>query len=337
MLKILDCTLRDGAHVNKGTFGKNNIKYIINCLINSNIDIIEIGFLQDEGNFSENTSYYNKLDDLKNVINEEWLNRNSKFSIMIRVEDCDISKIVKSDYIQIIRFAFYYENMELLEKSVKKAKECGIDVYLNPLAVTTLTEEEMEEVYNYCNKLQPKGVCLVDTFGSLNFKSYIDTVNMMNTYLNKEITLGLHLHENQSLSYGMVQHTLLNMKLNRNITIDGSLFGMGRIPGNLPSELIVDYLNKGFNKNYNLVPMLECIENVIKPEKDKRNWGYSPEYLLSASKGIHRTYAEFFVEHNNLNLKDAERLMEEVENKGYGNRFNEKIAKDLVEDLKSIF
>ena len=28
MIKILDCTLRDGAHVNKGSFGKNNIKQL---------------------------------------------------------------------------------------------------------------------------------------------------------------------------------------------------------------------------------------------------------------------------------------------------------------------
>lgn len=335
MIELLDCTLRDGAHVNRGHFGKSNIIYIINSLIRSNIDIIELGFLQNNGIFTDDTSYYNNINDLKNIMSEEFLNRNSKFSIMVRVEDCDLSKIIKSKYIKIIRFAFYYENMELLEKSVEKAKECGIDVYLNPLAVTTLTDKQKIEVYNYCNKLQPKCVSIVDTFGSLNFKSYVDTINMMDTYLNKEITLGLHLHENQSLSYGMVQHTLLNMNLNRNITIDGSLFGMGRIPGNLPSELIVDFLNKEFDKNYNLIPMLDSIENVIIPEKNKRNWGYSPEYLLSASKGIHRSYAEFFVEKNKLSLVESEKLMSDVLKNGYGNRFDETYAVNLINILNN--
>jgi 4-hydroxy 2-oxovalerate aldolase len=334
MIKILDCTLRDGAHVNKGSFGKNNIKNIINYLVDSKIDIIEIGFLQDKGDFSENTSYYNNFSELENIMDETILNKKSKFSMMIRVEDCDISKIIKSKYVNIIRFAFYYENMKLLDNSVKKAKEAGIDVYLNPLAVTTLSDEKKKEIYEYCNILEPKGVSIVDTFGSLTFKSYIETINMMNKYLNENIILGLHLHENQSLSFGMVQHTLLNMNLNRDFIVDGSLYGMGRIPGNLPSELIVDFLNKEFNKNYNIIPMLDCIDKIIKHEKKKRNWGYSPEYMLSASKGIHRSYAEFFIEHNNLNLKDAERLMEEIKIKGYGNRFNEKIAKDMLKKIK---
>ena len=55
--------------------------------------------------------------------------------------------------------------------------------------------------------------------------------------LNNDIRLGLHLHENMSLSCSLVQ-MFLEKNLKRSITIDGSLFGMGRIPGNLPLELI---------------------------------------------------------------------------------------------------
>ena len=332
-LEILDCTLRDGAHVNKGCFGKENIIQIVKDLVKAKIDIIEIGFLQDEGNFSLDTSYYNHLSELENIMNDSFINNKSKFAMMIRVEDYNISEIITSKYINIIRFAFYYENMELLDNSIKKAKEVGMDVYLNPLAVTTLSDKQKIELYNYCNKLKPKGVSIVDTFGSLTFKSYINTINMMDKYLDKEIILGLHLHENQCLSYGMVQHTLLNMNLNRNIIIDGSLFGMGRIPGNLPSELIVDFLNKEFNKSYDIEPMLDCIEKVIIPEKSKRNWGYSPEYLISASKGIHRSYPEFFVEKSGLSLVESEKLMSDVLNNGHGNRFNEDYAKQLINDI----
>ena len=32
-LEILDCTLRDGAHVNKGCFGKENIIQIVKDLV----------------------------------------------------------------------------------------------------------------------------------------------------------------------------------------------------------------------------------------------------------------------------------------------------------------
>ena len=47
--KLLDCTLRDGAYLVNKTFGDNVIHGIIDGLVQSNIDIIEIGFLQSEG------------------------------------------------------------------------------------------------------------------------------------------------------------------------------------------------------------------------------------------------------------------------------------------------
>ena len=47
MIKILDCTLRDGGYINNWEFGFDNIKQIINSLSKSNIDYIECGFLKN--------------------------------------------------------------------------------------------------------------------------------------------------------------------------------------------------------------------------------------------------------------------------------------------------
>ena len=46
-IKLLDCTLRDGGHINQGKFGYNVIKSIVSNLVKAGIDIIEIGFLWD--------------------------------------------------------------------------------------------------------------------------------------------------------------------------------------------------------------------------------------------------------------------------------------------------
>ena len=63
-IKILDCTLRDGAHVNKGLFGLKEIRNIIKNLVDAKIDIIEIGFLQDIVN---NKDYAESRSDVINV------------------------------------------------------------------------------------------------------------------------------------------------------------------------------------------------------------------------------------------------------------------------------
>ena len=46
-IKLLDCTLRDGGYVNDWNFGHNNLVSVFERMVDANIDIIEIGFLDD--------------------------------------------------------------------------------------------------------------------------------------------------------------------------------------------------------------------------------------------------------------------------------------------------
>ncbi len=48
MIKLLDCTLRDGGYVNNWNFGKGNICQIVVQLQSANIELIECGFLTNE-------------------------------------------------------------------------------------------------------------------------------------------------------------------------------------------------------------------------------------------------------------------------------------------------
>ena len=44
-IRLLDCTLRDGGHLNEGQFGEHVIRYVIRKLADAGVDIIEAGFL----------------------------------------------------------------------------------------------------------------------------------------------------------------------------------------------------------------------------------------------------------------------------------------------------
>ena len=60
--QILDCTLRDGGYLIDKYFGNKNIYGIIDGLIKTGIEIIEIGFLQNEGTGEGKTVYQNSRD-----------------------------------------------------------------------------------------------------------------------------------------------------------------------------------------------------------------------------------------------------------------------------------
>ena len=63
MVKILDCTLRDGGYCNKWNFGRKNIEFIVKELVNSEVNVIECGFLNKSVSFNENST---KLPDIRN-------------------------------------------------------------------------------------------------------------------------------------------------------------------------------------------------------------------------------------------------------------------------------
>ena len=46
-IELLDCTLRDGGHITGSYFGKEVIYDIAQKMIQSRIDILEVGFLKD--------------------------------------------------------------------------------------------------------------------------------------------------------------------------------------------------------------------------------------------------------------------------------------------------
>ena len=46
-IDLLDCTLRDGGHVIGSRFGEKVIVDIISKLIQSRVDVIELGFLKE--------------------------------------------------------------------------------------------------------------------------------------------------------------------------------------------------------------------------------------------------------------------------------------------------
>ena len=66
-IKLLDCTLRDGGYINDWDFGIEMIGKTINNLEESNIDILELGFLKDES-YRRNRTVFNKMSQINALI-----------------------------------------------------------------------------------------------------------------------------------------------------------------------------------------------------------------------------------------------------------------------------
>ena len=207
--------------------------------------------------------------------------------------------------------------------------ELGYICSLNLINTPGSALEELEVFIERVNEIEPFAVSIVDTFGVLNLEELQRILKMYDDRLNPAIRIGLHVHENLSLSFALVQTFLNIARDERDVIIDGSLMGIGRAPGNLCTELIANYLNNKYKKDIDIHLIMNAINDDIKPLKDKFKWGYAPEFFLSAKHRAHRSYAEY-LETEGVSLEDIDILLGLIDSehkKNYSESYIKKIAK----------
>lgn len=310
-IKLLDCTLRDGGHVNAGVFGRQVIKSIIANLIKAKVDIIEAGFLSDDIT-DEDTAKFKTIGELKKYLPSDL--GQSKISLM--ADNVDVQYLEDNDgTVEFIRLSFRKNEFPWAEKSAEILKQKGYKIFINPIHGSSFTDEEYLEIIHIVNRIKPYGFSIVDTFGAMRGRDLARIYYLVENNLDKDITLGIHLHENLGLSYSMVQQMLNIIEPSRSLVIDGSLYGMGKIPGNLCIEHVMDYLNCEYKTQYAIEPVYDAIDDFIMPIYEKKRWGYTVPYAISAQCGVHRTYAEYLTNKDRLHTKDIRRMLCMVEKK----------------------
>lgn len=324
-ISLLDCTLRDGGYVNNFNFGQKNITEIVEKLNKSNVEFIELGFLKD-GDHDNHKTLFNFVNQAERFIVK---NTAQKYTMMIRPDWYNINQLQRGNgLIDTVRFAFHLKDLKLTLKQADYARALGYNIFLNPVVITSYKKNELDKLLSELNSFEPLGVCIVDTFGSLLPSDLKHVYESFSSILKNEITIGLHLHENLSISLALTDLFLEMVGNSRNICIDSSVNGIGRIPGNLCTELIMNYLNLNCSKNYNLSPVYELIDNPISKIKSQNNWGYLPAYAITGYYKIHRSYAEHLSKIDNLSLVEINNLLLSIPEKNKG-AFNEKLINDI--------
>ena len=329
---LLDCTLRDGGHLTNSYFGREVIIDIISKLIESNIDVIEAGFLKD-CIFDENVACYNNIEEAMSVLPKN--KGNSSYSLMLQEDLYDISKLEKCDgKIEIIRVSFHEfdlnEGLECAQKVVDKGYKC----FINPINILGYDDEKLLKIIAKVNQIHPEGFTIVDTFGSMRKKDLMRLYYLVDHNLEPDIKIAIHLHENQAMAFSLAQSFIEIKSLKRHVCIDGSLYGMGRIPGNLCIELIMEYINEYMGEQYNMEPIYDAIDDYIIDIKNKIPWGYSTAYALSAHHRLHRTYAEFLLDKGKLRTKQINQILSMIDPE-HKARFDKKYIEELYQKYQN--
>lgn len=331
-IKILDCTLRDGGYANEWLFGEKNIKSIMQNLISSNADIIECGFLKPII-YNPNKTLFSCIEDLKHQLPPNIANK--KFTLMINFGEVDKEDISACNDPNIaLRIVFKKAEITEALDYCNKLKKKGYEIFINPMHTNSYSMDELKALAYEVNKIAPSAFTITDTTGSMSENDVLNIFETINKNLSADISLCFHSHNNLQLSFANAK-TIINVCKNRNLIIDSTVFGMGRCAGNLCTELIMQYLNDNYNKNYNILPILKIINTQISPIYPHTPWGYSIPYYLSAINHCHPNYAKFLSEKNDLTLETIDILLKKIpkENKSI---FDKELINKIYSDISSI-
>lgn len=324
---ILDCTLRDGGYCNEWQFGFDNTKKIISGLVESNVEIIECGFLTDKVVYNHEITKFATVEQLSAVIPSE---RNGKiFVAMMNYGEYKIEHLPDYDGSSIdgIRVAFHKKNLKESLELCRMIKAKGYLVFIQAMVSLSYQDEEFLTLIRSINEFEPYAFYIVDSFGMMKGKDLTRLFYMVEHNLKENIWIGFHSHNNMQLAYSNAQQ-LITVQTCRNLIIDSSIMGMGRGAGNLNTELFVDYLNENAGKNYNLKPLLIIIDNILNNFYQRKYWGYSLPNYISAVHNAHPNYAEYLEAKKTLTIEDIEEIfsmMDDDKKVSYNKKYIEEL------------
>lgn len=314
-IMLLDCTLRDGGRIIDCAFPDDEIKEIAQGLSDSHIDIIEVGFLRDwrKTDYKGNSTFFTDVSQISGRIGNK--NKGIQYVAFIDYGMFDFDSLAPYDGTSVdgIRFGFtkkdYLEHYDDLMACMCRIKQSGYKLFIQGVNSLNYTDIELLQLVQMVNEVHPYSFGIVDTYGAM----YIDDVDriygLVDNNMNADICLDFHSHNNYQMSFALAQEVIKLSKGVRKIIIDGTLYGMGKVAGNLNTELIACFLAKKLNYNYNIDLILDLIDEHIYKHTLDNSWGYSISALMSGIYRAHPNNVMYLTKKFRLDSKDIGKIL----------------------------
>jgi 4-hydroxy 2-oxovalerate aldolase len=293
-IKILDCTIRDGGLMNNCNFDDAFVRSVYEACVESGADYMEVGYKGAKKLYSP--AEYGKWkycdeEDVRRVVGEN--KTGLKLSVMADVERCDYhTDILPKDksVIDLVRVATYIHQIPGALDMIKDARDKGYEVSVNLMAVSVVSDDDLNEALEILATSETNVIYLVDSYCSLYSEEVQALIRKYLKYAEpygKKI--GIHAHNNQQLAYA---NTIEALILGASF-LDSTVGGLGRGAGNCPTELLMGFLK---NPRYYLRPVIKCIQESIVPMRQKITWGYDIPYMLTGQMNQHPRDAMAFLD-----------------------------------------
>ena len=324
MIKLIDCTFRDGGYYNSWDFSSELINDYFKAMEAIAIDYIEIGFRTlntrgYKGGCGYSTDSYSRSLEVPPGI---------KLAVMVNAGElvkhpegviAALKKLfpvpAQDSLVKLVRIACHLPEIEPVIPGVSWLKENGYLATINFMQIADRTEDEINTVAEVlCNN--PVDVLyFADSMGSLNPDQTAEIIKTLRTHWTGEI--GIHTHDNMCQG---VTNSIRAIK--EGVTwVDGTVNGMGRGPGNAKTEYLVIELEEYRQVEANPTKLFALTKKYFAPLQAQFKWGPNPFYYLAGKYGIHPSYIQEMLNDTRYNEEDVLAVIHHLQNVG-GKKFN---------------
>lgn len=285
--RILDCTIRDGGHLNEWHFDPGCVKAAYYAALKSGVNYFEAGYRYPAA--KKNLGLFGHSTD--DTLNELFVaSDNCKLSVMVDAGKCETTQFQEcrpeKTPLRAVRVAAYPYELQKATRMVEELRGMGYEVFINLMASSELSPDDYAYLKNWGRKDVLSGIYFADSFGSFIPRDISEQMAKLRGIGFERV--GFHSHNNLQMAFA---NTLRAIEEGA-ACVDASIYGMGRGAGNLPIEILLGYLEKTGETEYNTVPYLDVIERYFLKLFQEIGWGYSLEGLMGGLVNIHPYYAE---------------------------------------------
>lgn len=260
---MIDVTLRDGGYVNGHTWTVEQAETVVRACAAAGVPYAEVGYLRParRGVDGDRKPSASSPPDYLARVNEAA--GGTGLVVMAHAADIlpeDLAALPGFG-VRLVRMPTQPGDVLDLEPYVDAAHDAGMAFSANLIRISELSRDEVVAAAEQAGKVNADVFYIADSNGSL----FPDAVaGLMNAVRQVSLTaLGMHAHDGLSMAFA---NTLAAVREGAEF-VDASLCGMGKGGGNLASELIAGYLQRGGHARLRITPLVEAADALLAPWK----------------------------------------------------------------------
>lgn len=242
MVKLLDCTTRDGGFTSNWEFEEYFVLNLIECLNKSKIDYYEIGYRNHNNNEGKGDFY--RCD--KNLLANFYKNKGEvELGVMVDAKRYNANDFInaQNDYIDFVRIACHPQDIAQALEIAENLHHKGYKVFVQLMEALKIDTIGYIQLFQWTKKDILESLYVADSYGEMVQNNVEEIFNKLRVIGYKNISF--HAHNNSGLA---LENTIKAIDIGA-FSVDITHNGIGR-GGNLDATKLLDIINKPMAKNY---------------------------------------------------------------------------------------